>query len=442
METARAEENPDSRHAQAILPIELWETIIDAVAAESMYYAAGAYGRTYTLRSCALTCRIWTFRSLYHLNTVVTFSEESSIKRFLFRFPPPDVPVQTLSIKLPPTVSLRDSSSWVSSNLIRLKSFPKLRELAIQNFNFEYAHAQLIPRLSISLPLSRTLRNLILFDVIFTSANQLNRLLRSFRQLPSIRLMDIRFPENASPLILPVVTPHITSKPPKDNSKTGILCIYSADYRGGTPTLPSILTIFIHMLSTTLTWLEMDEFWLSNECIPVANNFFKSCKTLEYIQITLWLNNNNGRICHLGCFDALDLSENKQLKIIDVGASWHEDLLTPYILPLSRFIGTIKSPRFYSLRLRLGFSGIEKLGDVPWNALDDVLCTDNLSGLTDVSIVVGHPNSGMNQIRDNEYITQEEFLPHVMSVTESNMPACYRKQLLRFRYHVAQWSKI
>ncbi|KAL4246472.1 hypothetical protein ABKN59_008206 [Abortiporus biennis] len=396
-----------------ILPVELWERIIDFIADDSSGYPPGAQQRTQTLQACALTCPAWTHRSLYHLHDIVTFKTASSVKSFLLKFPPPDIPARILTIDC-----YRDKQHpyWVSSLPIRLKTaLPLLRELSIKAFRFQNAHTQFIPSLS----LARVVTDLDLVAVTFTSANQFDRLISSFRMLSLLHLHGI---------FLSSKTPFRATNP---------LCrrrapISRLNYFSKTSDLdhfPIVLTV-LHSFTNQLKDLGIHDSWLHDKCIGKSAAFVKSCKFIETLHIF-----QRGDDVHLSNIGLLDLSNNTNLSSLWIHCKTDDSFIPAFSSYLKLLNTTARPSQICSIYLLLAFSSVEKMASIPWGALDKVLNGGNFEELKSICFIVGHAHE-IRQVSSTQFTTSKRrFLLPIRSITESTMPICHGKHLLRYPYN-------
>ncbi|KAL4243276.1 hypothetical protein ABKN59_011076 [Abortiporus biennis] len=349
------------------LPIEIWESIIDLVAYESLKYIPSSKERHRTLQACASTCRSWRYRSLYHLNSVVNFYDSSSVSRFLSRFPPPHNPANTVSI----ITSEDNNPYWASSVPIRISSvMPQLHEVAIRDFDFNNAHPQFIPTLS----LARSVEELSLIGVTFASASQCRRVICAFRQLNWLRLERVDFPvidvpTQVSRLRAPVVRkPYIT-----------YIGLYS--YGRRRTSLPFLIDLFQPFVKT-VEWLEIDEYWLSDHCVDSSRAFIQACKRLEIFELIPEVTYE-----YLDNLGSLDLSKNRRLKTLRM-ISEQEDGFIPFVSLFAQLLRTIRSPKFHSIHLRIPLGSVQSLSTIDWKSLDRVLGSKRFQTLEQICIVV------------------------------------------------------
>ncbi|KAI0783767.1 hypothetical protein C8Q75DRAFT_781926 [Abortiporus biennis] len=267
--------------AQVTLPVEIWERIIDYVANDAATYYTTHSWRTLTLKSCALTCRAWTYRSIYHLNHIVTFRDSPSVSRFKARFPPRDLPCRQVVSK-PRSMK---KCSWVSSVPIQLNvALPLLTDLTLHHFDFNQAHTQLIPLLS----LARSLESIFLADVRFASGNQFKRLIDSLRHVNQLVLRDLEFaesilttrPTSSRKREVPIQSLRIFADPSEDN--------------------PPILFQLLSPLAHSITRIAIDDDKLTPRGILELQKFIAACTSLERFVLEIWNSSPDMPLSHIG----------------------------------------------------------------------------------------------------------------------------------------------
>ncbi|KAI0792278.1 hypothetical protein C8Q75DRAFT_590651 [Abortiporus biennis] len=449
-------------HGQ-MLPIEIWERIIDMVAEQPDRFHPSSPGRTYTLRSCTLTCKSWSHRSLYHLNVVVTLTSGLSVSRLLSRFHPSprsshefiphynNTSPKVISI-IPTNESLPDHNQkqdyWVSSTPIRVNSIlPVLEELVLKGFNLAHAHTTLIPALS----LARSLRILVLSKVIFTSNNQLNRLIYSFDKLVRLRLFDVHLQPRRYPIDHNPFPHHLhhfeTIRMVKKRNKTfDTIDILPFDR---TEDLLNVFSV-IRPMACFLLRLRIDDIWLEetsgprgSEGFQFLQDFLKMCHSLEeltFVEVEksrILASRTGYEIVKQTECRTVDLSPCSKLRRLQI-CSLIEDSFIALAPLVFQLVKTISSMDFTSVRFILALSGTEKLLCVPWSILDNVVAGPTTSddvrfgGLRTVHVIPGTLNYIVGASDEGSISTSEEFLPALIFVTRERMPFCSSRNLLRF----------
>lgn len=184
------------RMALPNLPIEIWDYVLDLIAADHAYHVVyttsrGAYVPT-PFHACCMTCRSWVPKSRYHLYSLVCLRDQDTSRRFtrsLDTNPANRIFVRTLrlgySTMINSTVFFHDSTQWIHATLLSLAPrLQKLQEIYAFGLNLSEVH----PHFHLCMRLLRGLRSLYL-DCLHASASQLLRVLHHLNHLTSLDMM-------------------------------------------------------------------------------------------------------------------------------------------------------------------------------------------------------------------------------------------------------------
>ncbi|KAH8091434.1 rab-GTPase-TBC domain-containing protein [Cristinia sonorae] len=120
-------------------PVELWDRIIDAIAADTVGWENGG-----DLLSCILVCKSWVHRCRYYLNPlrildIHSAEELTTIARTVRS--PPIRPRSVEGLKVEPIDEF--DCQWIAAVPLCLPRFPNLRHITLSKVNFTEQHSRL-----------------------------------------------------------------------------------------------------------------------------------------------------------------------------------------------------------------------------------------------------------------------------------------------------------
>lgn len=192
------------------LPLELCEMIIDFIAASSSAYVPSGFAPQYQLRqrhgdlvACALTCRAWAPRSLYHLSSRLLINRRvrlESMSIFLQTRPSRAAQIQLLYVCSPPRPYNPEDydsfSRWSHLRLVPMRLaglLTGLQRLMLIDLNWRGLHPSFFMLFTKFAPVT----SLWMHQVYFDNAARLVSVLGALSSLRELTMVGVHFDDKA-----------------------------------------------------------------------------------------------------------------------------------------------------------------------------------------------------------------------------------------------------